>query len=58
MTRRDLAGLVAGSASLQEKISSGAIQVAGDPAGLAQVLALTEKFEFWWNVSTPNPPER
>jgi alkyl sulfatase BDS1-like metallo-beta-lactamase superfamily hydrolase len=58
MTRRDLAALVAGSANLQDKISSGAVQVAGDPAGMAQILALTEKFDFWWNISTPNPVER
>jgi len=58
MTKKDLAALALGSASLQDKIQSGAIQVTGDPAGLAQMFSLTEKFDFWWNVATPNPPER
>jgi alkyl sulfatase BDS1-like metallo-beta-lactamase superfamily hydrolase len=58
MTKKDLAALALGTASLEDKIKSGAVQVTGDPSGLEQMLALTEKFDFWWNVSTPNPPER
>jgi alkyl sulfatase BDS1-like metallo-beta-lactamase superfamily hydrolase len=58
MTKKDLAALALGTASLQDKINSGAVQVTGDAAGVAQMLALTDQFDFWWNVSTPNPPER
>jgi len=58
MSKKDLAALALGTASLEDKIKSGMVQVTGDPSALEQMLALTEKFDFWWNVSTPNPPER
>jgi len=56
IARASLNDIILGQATLSEKLESGDARVEGDEAQLDTLLSLLDTFEFWWNVSTPNPP--
>lgn len=56
IARTSLNDIILGQASLAEKLKSGDALVEGNKAQLDTLLSLLDTFEFWWNVSTPNPP--
>lgn len=53
--RTSLNDIVLGQATLAEKLESGDARVEGNKAQLDTLFSLLDTFEFWWNVSTPNP---
>jgi alkyl sulfatase BDS1-like metallo-beta-lactamase superfamily hydrolase len=55
ISRATLNDIILGQAKLADKVKSGEAKISGDQAQLEALLALFDTFEFWWNVSTPNP---
>jgi len=53
LKRTDLNDVLLGKATLKDKIVSGAIQVTGQKDKITEILALQDKFEFWFNIVTP-----
>jgi alkyl sulfatase BDS1-like metallo-beta-lactamase superfamily hydrolase len=56
IARASLNDIILGQATLAKKLESGDAKVEGNKAQLDTLLSLLDTFEFWWNVSTPNPP--
>jgi alkyl sulfatase BDS1-like metallo-beta-lactamase superfamily hydrolase len=54
--RASLNDIILGQATLAKKLESGDAKVEGNEAQLDTLFSLLDTFEFWWNVSTPNPP--
>ena len=53
MARPVLIGLALGQVALDDALSSGSVEVAGDPAAARDLLGLFDTFEFWFNIVTP-----
>ncbi|MGB7159720.1 MAG: alkyl sulfatase dimerization domain-containing protein [Tepidisphaeraceae bacterium] len=55
LTRADLNDVILGQAQAKDLVDQGKIKVQGDPAKLHEILSLMDKFEFWFDIVTPNP---
>lgn len=42
--------------TMQEAAKAGDVKFDGDPAKLQELMSMLDKFEFWFNVVTPNAP--
>ncbi|WKD49254.1 alkyl/aryl-sulfatase [Microbulbifer spongiae] len=56
--RSDLNDILLGTATLQEKIRDGAVNIEGDAEQLKLLLSLMDQFDFWWNLVTPEPMDK
>jgi len=48
-----LALLMSGDAGVESALQSGAVTIVGDASKLAELMALVDDFEFWFNIVTP-----
>jgi alkyl sulfatase BDS1-like metallo-beta-lactamase superfamily hydrolase len=55
INRNDLNDIILGVSSIQEKLNEGAVKIDGDVGQLKVLLSLMDKFDFWWNLVTPEP---
>jgi len=53
MTRAALNQILLGKTNLDKEVSSGNVKVEGNKEALDQLLALLDKFDFWFNIVTP-----
>jgi alkyl sulfatase BDS1-like metallo-beta-lactamase superfamily hydrolase len=53
LTRAALNQIILGETSLDQAISSGNVTVKGQKEALGRLLAMLDKFEFWFNIVTP-----
>ncbi|WP_444932900.1 alkyl/aryl-sulfatase [Microbulbifer sp. JTAC008] len=58
INRSDLNDIILGSASIQEKMEDGKIKIEGDAGELKILLSLMDRFDFWWNLVTPEPMDK
>ncbi len=56
VNRSDLNDVILGTATMKDKVGSGAVKVTGDEKQLDALLSLLDTFDFWWNLVTPNQP--
>ncbi|WHI49627.1 alkyl sulfatase dimerization domain-containing protein [Microbulbifer sp. MLAF003] len=56
--REDLNDIILGTATIQEKMEDGSIKIVGDVGQLKTLLSLMDRFDFWWNLVTPEPMEK
>ncbi|WP_444922486.1 alkyl/aryl-sulfatase [Microbulbifer sp. CnH-101-G] len=55
INRIDLNDIILGTSTIQEKMDSNALKIDGDRDQLRVLLSLMDKFDFWWNLVTPEP---
>ncbi|WP_444938835.1 alkyl/aryl-sulfatase [Microbulbifer sp. JMSA002] len=55
LNRNDLNDIILGASSIEEKMNEGAVKIDGDVGQLKVLLSLMDKFDFWWNLVTPEP---
>ncbi|WP_226649402.1 alkyl/aryl-sulfatase [Microbulbifer variabilis] len=55
INRSDLNDIILGTSTIQEKIDNSALRIDGDADQLRVLLSLMDKFDFWWNLVTPEP---
>lgn len=53
LDRATLNEIVLGSTTLEKAIAAGRVKVDGDQKKLGELVALLDKFEFWFNIVTP-----
>lgn len=53
LNRSTLDNIALGMATVDEKVVSGEIQIEGKKEALDELLALLDRFEFWFNIVTP-----
>ena len=53
LNRSTLDNIALGMATVDEKVVSGEIQIEGKKESLDELLALLDRFEFWFNIVTP-----
>ncbi len=53
LTRSALVDLVVGEATLEKALETGAVALDGAPGPLADLLALLDRFDFWFGIVTP-----
>ncbi|WP_299941285.1 alkyl sulfatase dimerization domain-containing protein [uncultured Microbulbifer sp.] len=56
--RSDLNDLLLGTATIQEKIQDGSVNIEGDAEQLKLLLSLMDQFDIWWNLVTPEPMDK
>lgn len=57
LKRETLNDVLLGQATLDDKIKSGEIKVKGNKAKLDELVSMLDKFDFWFNIVTPNNPQ-
>ncbi|QFT55289.1 alkyl/aryl-sulfatase [Microbulbifer sp. THAF38] len=55
INRSDLNDIILGTSTIQKKKDSNALKIDGDRDQLRVLLSLMDKFDFWWNLVTPEP---
>ena len=53
MDRVALNRIILGQSNLQQEIDAGAVKIQGNKEALGEMLALFDKFDFWFNIVTP-----
>ncbi len=53
LTRSRLDDILLGQTTFEKEVSGGSITVDGDAGKLGELLAMLDKFEFWFNIVTP-----
>ena len=53
MARRVLYGIAGGAVDAKDAVAQGKLRIEGDPAALAQWMALFDTFDAWFGVATP-----
>ncbi|MBL8147707.1 MAG: MBL fold metallo-hydrolase [Anaerolineae bacterium] len=53
LTRTTLNEVILGTTSFEQEIAGGRVQIAGRGEKLAELMALLDTFEFWFNIVTP-----
>lgn len=56
INRTSLDDVIMGTAGIDDKVKDGSAKLGGDGAKFKEFLGMLDTFDFWWNVSTPNPP--
>ncbi|WP_043317096.1 alkyl/aryl-sulfatase [Microbulbifer sp. HZ11] len=55
INRSSLDDVIMGTAKIDDKVKDGSAKLGGDGAKFKEFLGMLDTFEFWWNISTPNP---
>ena len=53
LTRTALNDIILGTATLDEKIAAGEVEVGGSRVAVTEFVGLLDDFEFWFNIVTP-----
>jgi len=55
LTRANLNDIILGQSSAADLIKEGKITSAGDGGKMTELVGLLDKFDFWFDIITPNP---
>jgi alkyl sulfatase BDS1-like metallo-beta-lactamase superfamily hydrolase len=55
LARADLDAIILGKAKLGQLITAGQVKIDGQAKKFQELLGLLDRFEFWFNIVTPNP---
>ena len=53
LDRKTLNEIVLGTTTLEKETTAGKVKIEGDEKKLGELVALLDKFDFWFNIVTP-----
>jgi alkyl sulfatase BDS1-like metallo-beta-lactamase superfamily hydrolase len=56
LSRTSLHAILSGAADFVEEMKSGRIEAAGDVGAFQELIDVLDRFQFWFDIVTPNPP--